>query len=1277
MVESTSKRGALAHFKPPNESRRFRLFNRSGSGIRRNRKGCGSVDPGGRCAPRPIGCRLDQIGPARPQALFIMEGTETVSTDHTSGSPSEIADDLAETSPCTTPVIRTDGVEPPGLDGGTAVSSEQNQDSASLNDVDSPSSVLNGKSNPSIDGVTSIEQLVRSLESPGIGYIDEIVGRTSTDTEALEFRVTRPGTPVRRLRLTGNRYTFGSAEGCSIRLNDPALRPMHAVLLRDLSRVVVRAYSIPIQVNGTRTTEATLQVGDLLRLGAYQFELLSVSKPSNGSVLESRVEGTRRDNSDVSKSASRIPNRSNSRPSPSDLSGSEDVIWRDRLRREIDQWRDRQMECDRRESRIDDREAELRNRETELWSRAENLYRRESRLQSQEAASFQLYDDFSQRQQELIELRDQVRSRDESFHHQELEFRQQELEYRRQLDEATRQLHQSQQQAETATQAVQKMREQFEALNGQIEGLSGQHLEIESREERQRAEHERLRTELEAARNQAIDSQAESEARRQEAEARVEAMAAQIADLKSEQEKDDATNLSRLGESEDLAAQLQEKVEELQQSVSEAREESSRLRADYEEACASVRHLETLVSESHDRGDEERESWASEADELRLAVDQLSSDLAQATRELSDLRESNDDLRSRLSEVQLERDQVREDMQSRPSTEDFETLRFQLSEANEQLVQMKRDYDETLTQLQIAEREKNETKQNHETTLANSSNAIAEVSDALPDSDIQPAEIESVDAAGSVSVSDQDDDAWPTYEASDAATDSTIQVLPDDQSLQSESDRESRLLTEEPREPSDEDSTLIADSVWGELGRATELDDDAESSSSSQSGDVSEFESDPQAIGAEDAIEDGSEADALRDQDSIWPNESIMEGQTPREVAESGIWSLQEESSCIADEEMESPRADDDSGESLDPSHVPGGVTLEDELRVDEVSVDGDAFIDGSLSNMLIKNLEAESDVLSLEHARVEGFPGETTQETDYANHSNGSDSDPAQISDAADGDDLEGEQSADASSCASDLTHTDPSDDSTPDSKDVFATPGSEIDNTSLEDATEAELEEAPVSDSYNDSSNSIVDEEDTIEAYMNRLLRRVQGDPVPEPVKTGSTRGANSHLDSESLTESSEPDVADQDITPFDRDAPLVPRSTAPERGTDMNAMRELANASARIAITRSERMQTRDTQLKGMFSFVCALGAVLCGAACYHFLPGVIRYLAVAMTGVVAMIYVREGLALLQESSRQMQAIDAGHTNFMDEDEEDGADDILASRLDKLSEYSNSRK
>ena len=65
----------------------------------------------------------------------------------------------------------------------------------------------------------------------------------------------------------------------------------------------------------------------------------------------------------------------------------------------------------------------------------------------------------------------------------------------------------------------------------------------------------------------------------------------------------------------------------------------------------------------------------------------------------------------------------------------------------------------------------------------------------------------------------------------------------------------------------------------------------------------------------------------------------------------------------------------------------------------------------------------------------------------------------------------------------------------------------------------------------------------------------------------------------------------------------------------------MRELANASARIAINRSVQVQTRDTQLRAAFSIACAVGAAVCGIACFLLLPGIMRYLSAVMTAVVA--------------------------------------------------------
>lgn len=871
-------------------------------------------------------CRASQTG----TALFNTEGTEAVNTNQNNGSPFDDARKGEQDSAGNPGSDQVEAVEAAGSSSADPLpevkpSQQAVQAMSPGKPAIEPSATGSNYAKYSVEGVSSIQKLVHAMENTGEGFVDEVIDMEPRERNSMEFRVTCPGSPVRRLRLTGNRYTFGSADGCSIRLTDETLRPMHAVLLRDVSRIIVRAYSVPIQVNGTRTTEATLTVGDVLRLGHYQFELLSAkpvgmnmspgSNDSGGGIgLGDAAKQSGDERAFQGMPGSRHENRAGRfSDTGSEGAATEDLLWRDRLRREVDQWRERQLECDRREGRIDERESELRNRETELWSRAENLHRRESRLQSQETANFQLYDEFSQRQQELITLREENRLKEESFHAREMVLRDQELQYRSQLEEATRRLHESQRQADAAAESVAEMREQFDSLNNQIELLSKQHLEIESREVSQRAEHEELRKNLEQARDQAVENHAASETRRQVAEEQAAALEQQIVQLKAAQGSSESEQLQRLSESEAEAEALRQQVEELQRLVSEARHEAETLRADYEEACSSVKQLETLVSESQDRGVESREKWIAEAGELRAAVEKLSSDMEQASHELNQLRDANEDLNRRLTEVQQERDQVRLEMDARPDQEEFDSLREQLQSANELMANMQFEHEQTLVRLEAAEQK-------------------------------------------------------------------------------------------------------------------------------------NRYQTDPE----DDPID-------------------------------------------AADDEYAT------------------------EQTVDET--------------------------VSHEYQSTDNDPDERM-----------------------------------------------------------------EVANESAEE------------------------EEDTIEAYMNRLLKHVRGndgqelDDVTDPqaVDSGQTDASD-----------------DEMLEPLDPNAPLVPRSLAPERDSDLDAMRELANTSARIAIKRSARLQSRNTQLKGLIRLSYALGAISCGAVCYLYLTGMVVYVAVMMTGIVSVIYVREAMQFFQEASYQYNA------------------------------------
>jgi hypothetical protein len=63
----------------------------------------------------------------------------------------------------------------------------------------------------------------------------------------------------------------------------------------------------------------------------------------------------------------------------------------------------------------------------------------------------------------------------------------------------------------------------------------------------------------------------------------------------------------------------------------------------------------------------------------------------------------------------------------------------------------------------------------------------------------------------------------------------------------------------------------------------------------------------------------------------------------------------------------------------------------------------------------------------------------------------------------------------------------------------------------------------------------------------------------------------------------------------------------------------------------------VQNRNTQLRAAFSIACAIGAAICGVACYLLLPGIMRYLSVAMTFVVASISLYEGVILFRSMDR----------------------------------------
>ncbi len=135
---------------------------------------------------------------------------------------------------------------------------------------------------------------------------------------------------------------------------------------------------------------------------------------------------------------------------------------------------------------------------------------------------------------------------------------------------------------------------------------------------------------------------------------------------------------------------------------------------------------------------------------------------------------------------------------------------------------------------------------------------------------------------------------------------------------------------------------------------------------------------------------------------------------------------------------------------------------------------------------------------------------------------------------------------------------------------------------------------------------------DDDSIEAYMSRLLKRVRGDshvaapavatPAPKPAPIAPTPQP---------VEIAPVQVASAPAEPV-KPEEYVPRQKAPELTTNMAAMRELANSAARTAIVkhqkRSGSQQAMMQSVGALLTLVCGLVAAF-GAYYFHSLPGAI--------------------------------------------------------------------
>ncbi|MCC9643522.1 peptide-binding protein [Rhodopirellula sp. JC740] len=1163
--------------------------------------------------------------------------------------------------------------------------------------------------------------------------------------DAIEFRVRSQNHPTRRLRLAGARYTLGNGVGCSIRLDDPTLRPLHAVLIRDAHRILVRAYSIPLLINNVRVTEGTLQQGDVLRLGNYEFELIQAKL------------------SETQPAAPTAHRFSQTVPAPASKSMFDSSV---EFQKEAARWKKLKEEAERHDQWVRSRQDELQRQADQIEAQFKALREREDEIRSQESAAVELHAEFQQRhrdltkrQNELAVQQEQLQEQKEDFASQQKRLQSRDDEYRSQIEElllekeqfferqlaseqrlveTRQQLKASQSQADQAAEAVTQMRAKFASLNEQLLALGEQQESLQSIGLERVEEHARQCKELSTARDEAI---AQRDLANTERDKLVDQKASSDAKLYETQEQYD--ELLKTEES------LRAEIEALQSEISEAREEAQSLRRDCQHARNTISELESRVRESEDRHDIDRTSWNEEMDALRKGVDELTLSLAQAEQQLAQLREDNDKLRETLSVTEEQRDEFKAKLKT------SEKARVRAERENSETRQLfdrsTRDHDDTLDQIEKLEEETRQlirgerpaapekngpsiqlgilsTDEAAEETpavenLADSSEANDEeadasilnlrhestsefdapssseaadsvswhtdesdsnadglideamnvVHDAETDQLLQEAEEKAASWSTPIAADEEptsvedDSDAWPTYESSsnteaDLLRKSDSDLEPDsDVAPEWPEDARSHLLPEE-RSPLQDDHVETTASpevdVWN-----TAATEPAERSDNEEDAQVQQFAADfTEAAQAEadqfrearlsqewNSHTDTSKPVESAEDETASPAPEAYNDAGPAIEAEANPFQDAFAENEASDEKMDQPLAPISEGwdqEALNrdafDADTPGDVIFDNDMSADQtgLSQETNDVPRGSLADQLIRDLRGDAssdDEVASEVSLADSGTQMWDGQTDFAPGLQDEHLDHSDAADFGTGE-LEASDSFESPTWKSEETHsTDELGSTQAFSADDLQQPATELpqEEYASELAQEELVADEPVAQAETDEP-----EDDSIEAYMNRLLQRVSQQPgdapvaKPEPVKAQApAKPATPKI------ESAEPELEVAEVV--DPNAPLIPRSQAPERNSNLSAMRELANESARSAVERSAKSQTHSSRIQALVKFMQAGVAVICGIAAVAWVHGMLKIVAAVAALLIAVICVKEGITLLSASRNKAKA------------------------------------
>lgn len=158
-------------------------------------------------------------------------------------------------------------------------------------------------SEPAAQSVTALSDAAPTSTSASISSVraaGDVAGSPSLlgdRTGEFVLRINAGPQAGRTIRLSSAKCTIGSAANCTLRLRGKGIEPVHCVVLHGARQTIVRRWASDTFINDHRFEDETLRTGDRLAIGALEFQIVSLpgrpqpaSEPARNRELEAKLD---------------------------------------------------------------------------------------------------------------------------------------------------------------------------------------------------------------------------------------------------------------------------------------------------------------------------------------------------------------------------------------------------------------------------------------------------------------------------------------------------------------------------------------------------------------------------------------------------------------------------------------------------------------------------------------------------------------------------------------------------------------------------------------------------------------------------------------------------------------------------------------------------------------------------------------------------------------------------------------------------------------------------